>query len=211
MAIFADDMALIALGGNLHGRWGAPERTLARAMRQLADSQTVHPVRLSRLWRSAPYGGLRQPAFVNAVALVRTSLSPHALLKLLAAVERAAGRRRGVAWGARTLDLDLIDHAGRIVRPCGAGRLGGAGAQHRLQRKGLILPHPGLRHRVFVLLPLAEVRPDWRHPATGETMAGLLAQLPAARASCRPLRAQPEEWAGLRSHFQHHGDFRLTR
>ena len=202
------NLALIALGGNLHGRWGRPEDTLARAVRRLEESRKVRMLRLSRLWRSAPYGGLRQPAYLNAVVLVRTALSPHALLKLLSAVERAAGRRRGVAWGARTLDLDLIDHGGRILRPPGAGRRGGARAQHRLQRKGTILPHPGLQDRAFVLLPLAEVCPGWRHPAMGKSVSALLAQLPAReKARCLPLRRQPPLWHRLRSQSLQHNDF----
>ncbi len=191
---------IVGLGANLPGRWGTPAQTLAEAVRRLAESDGVELLRLSRLWRSAAYGGVPQPPFVNAVALLRTRLSPQALLKLLMAVERAAGRRRGVAWGARVLDLDLVDHGGRVMRPPGVGRLGGAKTLHRLQRRGLILPHPDVRARAFVLVPLAEVWPEWRHPVTGESLSALLARLPAReRTACRPLPASTQEWALLQS------------
>ena len=191
---------IVGLGANLCGRWGTPAQTLAGAVRRLAEADGVGLLRLSRLWRSAAYGGVPQPPFVNAVALVRTTLSPHALLKLLMIVERAAGRRRGIAWGPRVLDLDLIDHGGKVMRPSGVGRLGGAETLHRLQRRGLILPHPDVRARAFVLLPLAEVWPGWRHPVTGESLAAMLARLPAReRATCRPLPTSTREWRLLQS------------
>lgn len=204
---FPERRVLLALGGNLSGRWGTPEETLAQALRRLEESGHMRLSRLSRLWRSAPFGGIPQPAFVNAVALLCTSLSPHATLKMLSAVEQAAGRRRGIPWGPRVLDLDIVDHDGAIFRPPGVGRRGSAQALHRLQRRGIVLPHPGISMRAFVLLPLAEIWPTWRHPVTGQTITALLAQLPAReRASCRPLAPQPAAWAALRSQLHDHCD-----
>ena len=206
-----ENLAIVALGANLRGRWGDPAQTLAKAVRQLVESGWVRLLRLSSLWRSSAYGGVPQPPFVNAVAVLRTALSPHELLRLLMAVERAAGRRRGIAWGPRVLDLDLIDHGGKVMRPPHVGRKGRAKTVHYLQRRGLILPHPDMRARAFVLLPLAEVCPDWRHPITGESVAALLARLPArAQAACRPETTPVQEWTFLRSQCCHHEDSRLT-
>ncbi len=188
-------MALVALGANVAGRWGRPEQTLRRAVAVLDALPGMRVVVASGLWRSAPFGGVAQPPFINAVVRLETALLPHALLATLRDVERAAGRRRGVIWGARALDLDLLDVGGRVMRPVGMGRLQGMAAggrcMWRWQRKGLVLPHPGIALRAFVLWPLQEVAPGWRHPLLGATASALLGRLPpAVRAQCRPLGAR---------------------
>jgi 2-amino-4-hydroxy-6-hydroxymethyldihydropteridine diphosphokinase len=104
---------------------------------------------------------------VNAVAMIDTHLPPAALLARLHAIERAAGRRRAIKWGPRTLDLDLLDYHG-LVRgwqrsPAVTG--------------GPILPHPGIADRIFVLSPLAEIAPAWRHPQLHVTAAQLLRRI----------------------------------
>jgi 2-amino-4-hydroxy-6-hydroxymethyldihydropteridine diphosphokinase len=98
---------------------------------------------------------------VNAVAAVETSLAPIALLDALLALEAGFGRRRSVPNAARTLDLDLLDYDGR-----------------RCNGERLVLPHPRLHERRFVLAPLAEIAPQWRHPRSAKTAAELLAALP---------------------------------
>ena len=181
-------LALLALGGNLAGPWGTPEQALHRALRALGTLSHTRLVRASGLWRSAPFGGVPQPPYINAVALVETALPPPALLRHLHALERAAGRRRATPWGARTLDIDLLDFAGLVMRPVGMGRQGGNRAHHRWQRRGLVLPHPGIHQRPFVLLPLMEIAPDWRHPTLAASTRALLHRLPSrTRASCHPL------------------------
>jgi 2-amino-4-hydroxy-6-hydroxymethyldihydropteridine diphosphokinase len=102
------------------------------------------------------------------VALVDTNLSALALLRLLKQIEAAAGRRGGKPWGPRTLDLDLLDYKGLVlnwarIRP----------AQPRPGARPLSLPHPQLESRAFVLKPLLDVAPDWRHPVTKESIAEL--------------------------------------
>ncbi len=180
-------MILIAMGANVAGRAGGPRRTLALAAEWL-DEAPLRLTALSRLWRCAPLGpDARQPVFFNAVAAVETELSPRALLRRLQALEARAGRRRGARWGPRALDLDLIDYHGRLRRPPGMGRRAQGLAAHAAQRRGLVLPHPGIARRVFVLGPLMEIAPRWRHPATGARPDQMLARLPAReRAGCRP-------------------------
>lgn len=153
---------LIGLGANLdHPRHGSPRQTLEAALQALAGPDLVLRGR-SRWYRSAPVPASDQPWFVNGVAAFETALEPAALLARLHGVEAEFGRRRGLRNAARTLDLDLLDHGGRVSRP---------GALPEL-------PHPRLAERAFVLLPLAELAPAWRHPASGRPITALLAALP---------------------------------
>jgi len=153
-------MILVALGSNQPGPWGNPEETLRAALARL-DGGGIRLKRASRLIASAPFGVTDQPAFVNAVAEVETALPPEALLERLHLIERMAGRRRTLRWGPRTLDLDLLDYHG-LVRKAPARP---------------VLPHPGIAERIFVLAPLAEIAPRWRHPVTCRTATDMLRQL----------------------------------
>ena len=149
-------MILIGLGSNLSGPWGTPRQTVERAIKEL-DAQPLRLLAASRLLISEPFGRKNQPDFVNAVARIATHLSPDALMHRLHMIEREAGRQRRTRWGPRTLDLDLLDYHG-LVRA------------RRLQSiKPLVLPHPGMRERLFVLEPIAEISSGWRHPLTRET------------------------------------------
>jgi 2-amino-4-hydroxy-6-hydroxymethyldihydropteridine diphosphokinase len=159
-------MILIALGANMAGPWGTPRQTLLRAAREL-DKDGLHLRALSRLIETAPFGRPNQPNFVNAVARIETHLPPMALLTRLHAIERAAGRRRAIKWGPRTLDLDLLDYHGLVH------------GRQRLQTAGstLTLPHPGIADRIFVLSPLAEIAPTWQHPQLHVTATQLLRRI----------------------------------
>jgi 2-amino-4-hydroxy-6-hydroxymethyldihydropteridine diphosphokinase len=134
----------------------------------------------SRLWRSPawPPGG---PEYVNAAMNLETAQSPEALLESLHAIEARFGRERAARWGARTLDLDLLAW-GEAVRPDAATQALWRGLDPERQGREapdrLILPHPRLQERGFVLAPLAEVAPGWRHPLTGESVGAMLAALP---------------------------------
>jgi 2-amino-4-hydroxy-6-hydroxymethyldihydropteridine diphosphokinase len=159
-------MILIGIGSNVEGPWGPPHETVRRAFSALDE----HPLRLlkaSRAIVTAPYGRTDQPDFVNAVAEIGTDLEPRVLLEHLHAIERRAGRRRTLHWGPRTLDLDLLDHHGVVL----SGLAGRAG------EPPLVLPHPGIPERSFVLRPIAEIAPHWRHPVLGETASDLLKRL----------------------------------
>jgi 2-amino-4-hydroxy-6-hydroxymethyldihydropteridine diphosphokinase len=153
-------MILVALGSNRNGPWGSPQQTVTRALLNLNRSG-LRVRKASRLVVTAPFGRTDQPPFVNAVAEIVTALGPEDLLAKLHAIERLAGRRRTLRWGPRTLDLDLIDYDGIIrrtpLRP--------------------VLPHPGIPQRIFVLAPIHEIAPHWRHPVTRRTAAQMLKRL----------------------------------
>ncbi|MBV7256846.1 2-amino-4-hydroxy-6-hydroxymethyldihydropteridine diphosphokinase [Pacificimonas sp. WHA3] len=154
---------VIALGSNrAHGRHGAPRRVVAAALRALADAG-IAVERRSRIHTTAPLGP-SQRRYANAVAAVATDLPPGALLGLLHDIEDDFGRRRQRRWGARVLDLDLIAYHDRVR--------GGP---------GLYLPHPAMHLRRFVLAPMMEVAPTWRHPILGLTVRQMYARLTARR------------------------------
>jgi 2-amino-4-hydroxy-6-hydroxymethyldihydropteridine diphosphokinase len=157
-------MILIALGSNLSGPWGSPRETLLRALAEM-PRHNIRVRKVSQMRETAPFGVTNQPSFVNAAALVETVLSPESLMRALHMVERKAGRVRRKRWGPRTLDLDLLDYNGLRKPPA------------RRSVKPLALPHPGIAGRSFVLVPLLEVAPRWRHPVTRELAAVTLRKL----------------------------------
>lgn len=157
-------MILVALGSNLPGPWGSPRQALRRALAEM-PRHNIRVRKVSPLHETAPFGLANQPRFVNAMALVETALAPEALMRALHMIEREAGRVRRIRWGPRTLDLDLIDYNGLIRRPS------------RASIKPLALPHPGMGERTFVLVPLVEIAPRWRHPVTHELAALTLRKL----------------------------------
>ena len=151
-------MILVALGSNLSGPWGNPRETVLRALAQMPHFN-IRVRRVSELLETAPFGVLNQPNFVNAVAVVETALPPETLMQALHMIERSAGRKRLKRWGPRTLDLDLLDYHGLVRRPS------------RASIKPLALPHPGIAMRDFVLRPLMQVAPAWKHPVTRQSAA----------------------------------------
>ena len=146
-------MIIIALGSNLTGPWGSPTTTVTRAIAELAD-RNIRILKSSQLFLTAPFGVTNQPDFVNAVIAVSTAMPPQSLMRVLHDIERCAGRKRLKRWGPRTLDLDLLDYHGRILAP------------RTRSIKPLVLPHPGIELRSFVLCPLMEIAPQWKHPVS---------------------------------------------
>jgi 2-amino-4-hydroxy-6-hydroxymethyldihydropteridine diphosphokinase len=153
--------AIIALGANLPSRAGSPERTIRAALVELARAGLAVE-RVSKLYSSPAWPDSADPRFVNAVARVRTNLAPVRLLELLHETETAFGRTRSVRNAPRSLDLDIVDFGSRAEEGPPA------------------LPHPRLAVRAFVLVPLAEIAPTWRHPITHKSATDMLADLPAA-------------------------------
>lgn len=148
----------IALGANIPSSAGSPADTLTAALAAL-EGRGVQVLEISRFHRTAAWPDPSDPPFTNAVARVGTSLQPLALLELLHEVETDFGRKRSAPNAPRTLDLDLIDYGGRIEE--GRPRL----------------PHPRMEERRFVLEPLAEIAPDWKHPVSGTPIVELLSRL----------------------------------
>ncbi|MGG7567758.1 2-amino-4-hydroxy-6-hydroxymethyldihydropteridine diphosphokinase [Rhodovulum sp. DZ06] len=164
--------AAIGIGGNI----GERQAALAGALAGLEGAEGLRLLAASSAWETPPWGDTDQAPFLNACALVETTLAPRALLETLLGIEAALGRARDKArrWGPRLIDLDLLWH--------------GAGA---VNEPGLELPHPRMLDRAFVLVPLAEIAPgleiggrsiaDWAEAADRDGMTCLgPAPVPAA-------------------------------
>jgi len=164
----ADEAVIVALGANLVGSYASLEDLLEAALGRF-ESEGLKVIARSRWWKSAAWPDPAGPEYRNGVAIVETRLGPVETLAALRRIERAFGRERGEPNAPRTLDLDLIAH-GRTV----------------MDEGGLTLPHPRAHERLFVVGPLAEVLPDWRHPVVGES-ASALASTAAVGADASPL------------------------
>jgi len=157
--LLARGKVLVGLGANCPGRWGTPADTIAQALGEI-ERINIAVTAVSPLYETAAVGRARQLAYVNAVALLDTSLPPEALLRVLKEIERRSGRRGGRPWGPRTLDIDIIDY-GDLVRHWRGRRA----AFRKAGARPLVLPHPLAHERPFVLKPLLDIAPHWRHPA----------------------------------------------
>lgn len=160
---------ILAFGGNIESVFGAPKDSLQLALQRLNASGV--PIELvSSFYRSPPMGPSYQADFINLVAVGRTRYSPSNLLRHLKDLERAFGRRGGLHWGPRPLDIDIIAYERQIMNwPTGSKDLPAS------KHSPLILPHPRLHVRPFVLLPLDEILPEWRHPVFHMNSARLMA------------------------------------
>jgi 2-amino-4-hydroxy-6-hydroxymethyldihydropteridine diphosphokinase len=155
--------AYIGIGSNLGDR----EATIRQAVDQLAELPDTKLVRLSSLYDSDPVGLLDQAPFLNAVAMLETELTPRQLLWNLNLVEHRLGRQRTRHWGPRTMDLDILFYSNLV-----------------LDEPDLVIPHPEVENRAFVLIPLGELDPFLPHPRTGLVVSEMLKNLksyPAVR------------------------------
>lgn len=159
-------MILIGLGSNMTGPWGAPRDCIGRALR-LLNEHPFNLVKASTLIETTPFGNQDQPTYINAVARIKTHLPALGLLQALREIERSAGRERHERWGERTLDLDILDYNGVVLEQ---------GIEQTMDAE-LVLPHPAISEREFVLVPIVEIAPRWKHPVTGMTAGKMLAAL----------------------------------
>lgn len=162
-------MILIALGANLPSSFGEPEQTLKRAVADI-QARGVRVIKQSSIWKTAPVPVSDQPWYRNAVIRVETNLQALELLQLLHSIEESFGRIRTVKNAPRVLDLDLIAYNSEII-----------------DEDGVYIPHPRMHNRSFVLRPLQEVAPSWKHPVLKRSIDDLIQALPTEEDSEKSL------------------------
>jgi 2-amino-4-hydroxy-6-hydroxymethyldihydropteridine diphosphokinase len=149
-------IAFIGIGANM----GRPAEMCRTTLGKLAEIPGIKLLRSSSLYRTEPVGPRQQEWFINAVAEIRTNLSPRVLLETLKDIERRLGRTETVKWGPRVIDLDILLYGQEVI-----------------QEGDLVVPHPELHRRRFVLVPLCEIASYAIHPAFGVSIRGLLDRL----------------------------------
>ena len=155
-SVVKNNLAYIGIGSNL----GDPIRNCNLAIRAMAADRRNRIIQISPFYRTEPVGKKDQHWFVNAVAALETCRSPRGLLDFLQTIEREMGRERREKWGPRIIDLDLLFYDDQVI-----------------QTEGLVIPHPRLHERRFVLAPLRDIAPDLRHPLLNKPISELLAEL----------------------------------
>lgn len=184
---------LLALGGNLPGEEGDVTSTLADAIEHLDRSAEFCVNAISDWFHTPAWPPGSGPAFVNGAARVATELPPEAVLARLHAIEHELGRARSKRWGPRICDLDLLAMGDLVLpHPQGVRRWMDLTVDEAATRTpdALVLPHPRLHERAFVLVPLNQIAPDWIHPILGQTTSIMLAKLPRADIEAvRPVEA----------------------
>lgn len=176
--------ALIALGANLHNQDVPPADTLRRAIDDI-NRAGFHVEKTSRFYLTPAFPAGSGPDYVNAAVQVaaRSDLTPNALYLPLSNIELGHGRKRGARWGGRTLDIDLLAMEDTVFPDLAQFTSWAeldAALQLQLTPQSLILPHPRLHERAFVLVPLMDIAPDWRHPVFGKTVRQMHDALPSA-------------------------------
>ncbi len=171
-------MVYVAIGSNLADLAGRAPLDLCRwAVGRIAAEPRLQLRAVSRWYRTAPVPASDQPDYINGVVALEGEVEPAALLVRLHAIEAEAGRRRTVANAPRVLDLDLLAVDGRCS-----------------EADGVLLPHPRLHERAFVLYPLCDVAADWVHPRLGRTARALLDGVAGQRIECLAETSQPLPW-----------------
>jgi 2-amino-4-hydroxy-6-hydroxymethyldihydropteridine diphosphokinase len=177
----AFDMILVAIGGNSNSHAGNPHGTVCAAIAMLRAE--FSDLMTSNLYETPSFPAGTGPDFVNAACVFRSALPPEDILSILHKIEADFGRVRRQRWGQRTLDLDLIACGGTILPDSAVQTHWRALSLDRQKTETpdtLILPHPRLQDRAFVLVPLADVAPDWVHPMLGQNVTEMLSRLPAS-------------------------------
>lgn len=150
------EIAYIGLGSNLGDR----QKYLNNALNKLKNTKGIILNKISPIYETEPVGYLEQPFFLNCVAEIKTSLSPFELLNICISIENKLGRTRNIKWGPRTIDLDILFFGCLIIN-----------------KEDLIIPHPRLNEREFVLIPMNDLAPNFLHPVFNLTINVLLKKL----------------------------------
>jgi 2-amino-4-hydroxy-6-hydroxymethyldihydropteridine diphosphokinase len=167
---------LLALGSNQSSGCGDPVSNL-RCGVKLLKSRGLLPLAVSYFYGSAPLGHVRQPHFVNAVVAVQSTIPVGIMLRIIKQIERDMGRRSGVRWGPRPLDIDIVSHRGQVASGHCLGWVDRIGSATVWRRGQVTLPHPELHRRAFVLQPICDLMPHWHHPVLNKTAQQLLRNL----------------------------------
>jgi 2-amino-4-hydroxy-6-hydroxymethyldihydropteridine diphosphokinase len=164
-------MILIGLGANLPSKFGSPAETIRAALAALNESG-LKVIAMSRLWLTAPVPVSDQPWYHNGVAEIETAFDASRILKTLQSIEQDFGRVREIRNEPRVIDLDLLA-CGNVV----------------MNDPLMTVPHPRMQDRAFVLFPLQDIHPGWRHPVTGRTVPEMIAALPAGQ-EAKPIQTE---------------------
>lgn len=148
--------AYLGLGSNLHNK----KQNLSNTIKALQKISGIKVIKTSRFYKTKSVGITNQPDFLNAAIKIRTSISPNKLIILLLSIEKEHGRIRSQKWGPRIIDIDLLLYNHSVIKT-----------------RNLIVPHPRLHERYFVLKPLAEIAPGAVHPISKKTNMTLLKEL----------------------------------
>ncbi len=171
---------LLALGGNLSSQFGSPIQTLQESLIYL-NRNAVHIRAVSRFFQTPCFPAGAGPDFINAAVRIETDLTASEVLTELHKIESAFGRERLTRWGTRPLDIDLIGFDSLVQPNVTVWKRWRALPEEQQAQEApeeLILPHPRLQDRAFVLAPLMDIAPGWRHPVTGRSVAQMFADLP---------------------------------
>ncbi len=178
---------ILGFGANICGNYGGPVDSITSAIKELKEMQ-VEFIKISSVYSSKAVGAHYQPDFYNLVSICKCMTEPNKLLKQLKQLERASGRSGSLFWGPRPLDIDIIDYKSKVVNwPVRKKRSVYTKAYGSPKKSPLTLPHVEMHKRVFVLEPLKEIAPNWRHPILGKTPDILLKQY------CSPLEVKSLE------------------
>ncbi len=154
-------MILIGFSANLPGRFGGPEETIRAAALEMTR-RDLRVQKMSRIWVTAPVPISDQPWYNNAVAAIETVHEPRMVFNIIKGIEQDFGRETRERNAARVIDLDLVSYNNLVMND-----------------SDLIIPHPRMHERAFVLCPLKDVAPDWRHPVTGQSIDEMIKSVPA--------------------------------
>ncbi len=170
----------IALGANLDSMFGGPERSLVKALEFLSN-EGCEAARISSFYQTPCFPAGAGPDYINTVAEFDCHLLPHELLNVLHAIEHKMGRVRTERWAGRSMDLDLLAYEGEVLPEKYTVQKWidlSIDAQMKLTPDDLLLPHPRMQDRAFVLVPFLEIAPSWRHPILQKTVAEMYHALP---------------------------------